>query len=172
MLPLVALGLPGGRTRSHTEIGRRSGARRAVVAERVPPPGARTAEALGSAPLLSRSGVQTVVVPAPSKQEVLGVRLSGRDQLQRDDLAAVGRESSALEVAVNADSSRGAVSTGGPSLVEQALSALGGGIAVRPLSVLPEQGEQLNRYGALILDDPGGLGPEQRSALTAWVGVN
>ncbi|HWA78053.1 MAG TPA: VWA domain-containing protein [Polyangiaceae bacterium] len=131
--------------------------------------GARSSEALGALPLLSRSGVQTVAVPAPSNKEVLGVRISGRDRLERDDLAAVGRESSSLEVAVNADASRGAVTTGGPSLVEQALAALGGDIAVRPLSVLPDQYEQLTRYSALILDDPGGLGPEQRSALTAWV---
>jgi hypothetical protein len=131
--------------------------------------GARAAPALGGASLLARAGLQTVVVPAPSGREVLGVRLNGKDALERDDLAAVGRESSALEVAVNADSSRGAASTGGPSLVEQALSALGGDIAVRPLSVLPEQSEQLSRYGALILDDPSGLGPEMRSALVAWV---
>jgi hypothetical protein len=131
--------------------------------------GARDAPPLGAASLSARAGVQTVVLPAPSGREVLGVRLSGKDALERDDLASVGRESSALEVAVSADASRGAASTGGPSLVEQALSALGGDVAVRPLSVLPDQSDQLNRYGALILDDPGGLGPELRSALLAWV---
>jgi Mg-chelatase subunit ChlD len=131
--------------------------------------GARESAALAGAPLLARGGLQTVAVPAPNGREILGVRLTGTDALESDDLAAVGRESSALEVAVTADPSRGAASTGGPSLVEQALSALGGDIAVRPLSVLPEQSDQLSRYGALILDDPGGLGPELRSVLVAWV---
>lgn len=146
-----------------------SGRRLELVALDPSSSGARNAAALAAAPLVARAGLQTIVVPVPSGREVLGARLSERDALERDDLAAVGRESSALEVAVNADSTRGAASTGGPSLVEQALSALGGDIAVRPLSVLPEQSDQLSRYGALILDDPGGLGPEARSALLAWV---
>lgn len=146
-----------------------SGRRLELIAVDPSSTGARGAPALAGAPLLARGGVQTVVVPAPSGREVLGARLNGADRLEEDDLAAVGRESSALEVAVNADATRGAASTGGPSLVEQALSALGGGLAVRPLSVLPEQSEQLSRYAALILDDPGGIGPEQRKVLAAWV---
>lgn len=131
---------------------------------------AREGSVVARAPLAVRAGAQTVIVQAPADREVLGLRLSGKDDLERDDLASVGRESLALEVAVNVDPAAAAVSTGGPSLVEQALSALGGDVAVRPLAVLSDDVDALSRYAALILDDPGGLGPEVRSALATWVG--
>jgi hypothetical protein len=72
-------------------------------------------------------------------------------------------------VGVVSDPTRSSPSTGGRTLLEQALSALGEDIALRPLSVLPEDPAELSRLSALILDDPPGLGPEVREALTAWI---
>jgi len=123
---------------------------------------------LSSVPLVARGGVQTLLLPKVEK-EVLGVRLSGSDQLARDDASAVGRDSPRLEVAVLADTASSRVSTGGPTVVEQALDALGAGIAVRPISALPDSAESWARYAVAVLDDPGGLGPEVRAALTAWI---
>ncbi len=124
---------------------------------------------VATAPLGARGGVQRVILALPSGRDVRWLRLSGRDDLPEDDGAPVSSQSQSLEVAVSADPSSTGVSTGGPTLVEQALSALGGDIAVRPLAVLPDGAGALAEYAALILDDPGGIGPEARAALSAWV---
>ncbi len=126
-------------------------------------------EPIASAPLLGRGGSQRLLLQVPAASRVLGVRLTGKDGLPRDDASSVGRESASLEVAVSADATRSRASTGGPTIVEQALSALGGDVALRPLLGLPESAELLNRYSALILDDPSGIGPEARGALLTWV---
>lgn len=123
---------------------------------------------LGKAPIAPRAGVQTVAVNVPADREILGVRLTGSDALARDDAATVGRESLVLSVAVHADPARASASTGGPTLVEQALGALGE-VSVRPLAILPEDPKELASIAALVLDDPGGLGPEVRRALESWV---
>lgn len=131
-------------------------------------PGKDPGPPLGSAPLSVRAGTQTVALDVAADREVLGVRLTGEDALGRDDAASVGRGSLALAIGVHADPARGSASTGGPSLVEQALGALGE-VSVRPLAILPEDPRELSRIVALVLDDPGGMGPEVRHALTDWV---
>lgn len=123
---------------------------------------------LGSGALAARGGDQTVVVASPPGKDVLGVRLTGHDALPRDDAASVGQDSPKLQVAVTESTPEGgAVSAA--NLVEQALRALGEELSVRPLSVLPEEAAALNKYGAVILDDPSGLSPEVRGALEQWV---
>jgi hypothetical protein len=107
-------------------------------------------------------------VSVPADREVLGVALSGKDALERDDAASVGRGSLQLAIAVHADPTRASASTGGPTLVEQALGALGN-VSVRPLAILPEDPKELASIAALVLDDPGGMGPEVRRVLTDWV---
>ncbi|MGC4094483.1 MAG: BatA and WFA domain-containing protein [Polyangiaceae bacterium] len=124
---------------------------------------------LGRAVLQARGGSQTVVVNTPNGREVLGVRLSGKDALARDDAASVGLDSQSLQVGVQQTAPEGGALSGATNLVEQALRALGEDVAVRPLSVLPDDATTLNRYAALLLDDPSGLGPEVRTALEQWV---
>lgn len=124
--------------------------------------------ALGSSPIAARGGTQTVAVNVATDREILGVRLTGRDALARDDAASVGRESLMLSVAVQSDPTRASATTGGPTLAEQALAALGE-VSVRPLAILPEDPKELSSVAALILDDPGGLGPEVRRALEGWL---
>jgi hypothetical protein len=129
----------------------------------------QTKEALGSAELAPRGGVQTLSIPLPKNTEALGVRLTGTDAISHDDLGSVGREAAAFTVGVFSDPSRSSPSTGGRTLLEQALAALGGDITLRPLAVLPEDPKDLLRLSALLLDDPPGLGPEVREALAGWL---
>jgi hypothetical protein len=124
---------------------------------------------VANAALAARGGVQRLLITLPNGREVHWLRLSGGDDLPDDDSAPIGSQSQSLEIAVSADAASAGVTTGGPTLVEQALSALRGDIAVRPLGVLPDGAAALAEYAALILDDPGGIGPESRAAISAWV---
>ena len=123
---------------------------------------------LGSGALAARGGEQSLVVASTPGKDVLGVRLTGRDALERDDAASVGQDSGNLQVAVTEGTPDGNVASA-TNLVEQALRALGEDISVRPLSVLPEDVPALNKYAALVLDDPSGLSPEVRGAVEQWV---
>lgn len=125
--------------------------------------------ALASTELGARGGVQTLSLALPKQGEALGVRLAGDDAIERDDLASVSREPPAFTIGVFSDPARSSPSTGGRTLLEQALVALGGDLTLRPLSVLPEDPNELLRLSALFLDDPPGLGPELREALTSWL---
>jgi Mg-chelatase subunit ChlD len=124
---------------------------------------------LASAELAPRGGAQMVSVALPKGNDALGVRLSGGDAIAHDDLASVSREGAAFTVGVFSDPARSSPSTGGRTLLEQALVALGADIALRPLAVLPEDPKELARIAVLVLDDPPGLGPEVRDALSAWL---
>lgn len=123
----------------------------------------------GSAPLAPRAGKQSVTIELASSGARLDARLTGEDALEHDDTAPVAPEASALLVGVVTDPEAGAVSTGGPAILEQALSALGNEAVVRPLSLVPDEAKDLKSLAGLILDDPPGLTPETRSALRAWL---
>lgn len=128
-----------------------------------------TAAALASAPLDTRAGTQVVSAKLPPNAPPLAARLTGSDALPHDDLAAVAPDTLALGVAVLADTALSSGETGGPPLVEQAIGALESDVALRPLAVLPDQTSELDGFGLMVLDDPAGLTPEARAALTAWV---
>jgi hypothetical protein len=130
---------------------------------------ATTAAAMVRAPLDTRAGTQMVSVKLPPNAPPVAVRLSGTDALPHDDLAAVAPDTLALGVAVLADTALSSGETGGPPLVEQAIRALESDVALRPLAVLPDQTSELDRYGLMVLDDPAGLSPEARVALTGWI---
>lgn len=140
----------------------------AVAGDPLSEPDADSGPALSATPLAARAGAQSMVLNVPADREILGVRLTGGDAIERDDAASVGRGSLTLSVGVHADPSRGTARTGGPTLVEQALDALGD-TSLRPLAILPEDPRELSKIALLVLDDPGGLGPEVRRALTDWI---
>jgi Mg-chelatase subunit ChlD len=121
------------------------------------------------AELEARAGTQTVSLAVPVSEQLLAVRLTGTDALAHDDVAAVAPATAALGVAVLADTERSGSVTGGPTLVEQAFHALERDIKLRPLGVLPDQGSELDPYALVLLDDPAGLTPEARSALSGWI---
>jgi len=125
--------------------------------------------ALARAEIEPRVGVQTVMLDPKATKDALAVRLSGSDSLIEDDLAPVASETRAMKVAVLGSPAEQQGPTGGPPLLEQAIGALQAGVTVTPLSVLPDQATELTPYALLVLDDPAGIGPEARDALTAHV---
>jgi hypothetical protein len=94
--------------------------------------------------------------------------LLGEDALEADDSAPV-IEAGGMGIALLVDRASPGLVTGGPPPIEQALAALGLGAALRPLTALPEQPEDLASVRVLVLDDPPGLTPEERRSLGAWV---
>ena len=116
-------------------------------------------------PLEARAGVQTLTLPSGPGGKSDGVRLDGSDALAADDTAAIAPDALAVGVAVLADETESGAVTGGPPLVEQVIAALDRDLALRPLSVVPDQAAELERDALLVLDDPAGLSPEARGAL-------
>jgi hypothetical protein len=124
---------------------------------------------LGRLPLKRRAGEQTVVVEVEGS-EPMKVRLSGSDALERDDEAPVATQPGQLIVGVVADVVAASPKTGGATLVEQAISALGADVASRPLPVPPDDAKGLEGLAAVVLEDPPGLSPEARAALRSFLG--
>lgn len=118
-----------------------------------------------------RAGVQSITFTSVSNDERqdLSVRLREADAIERDNTATVSKASRALGVGVIAERIRGSGATGGATLLEQALSALDPDLSVKPLSQLPDTAEQLQDLAALVVDDPGGLSPDNRTVLDEWV---
>ncbi len=54
-------------------------------------------------------------------------------------------------------------------MLEQALSALGRRMPVRPLALVPDDPQALAGYAVVVLDDPSGISPEARTALGSWI---
>lgn len=132
-----------------------------------PPSGQDTAADRRSATLNLQMGTQTIVLDSNESGE-LDVSLTGRDVIPEDDKAPVASRPRAPSVAVVADPSLSVV-TGGPSLIEQGLQALGEDTVVGPLPMLPEDAKALGDYAALIVDDIAGITPEARNALGTWL---
>lgn len=118
------------------------------------------------APLEPRAGVQTFELAAPP--DVVEASLDGHDAIASDDRGALA-PSAELQALVVSDPASSSVVTGGPPIVEQALTALGGGVMVRPLAALPERADELDAAGLLVLDDPTAFSPEGRTVITDWL---
>jgi hypothetical protein len=120
-------------------------------------------------PLAVRAGIQELALDIDPKLEHPELELTGGDALKEDDRAAVALESAALGVLVAADTSNASAETGGPPVLEQALSALDGNAELHPIALLPDDANEFHNNGLLLLDDPGGITPEARGALVAFV---
>ena len=120
-------------------------------------------------PLAPRGGIQELGLEYDPRVQHPELELNGGDALKGDDRAAVAAESTALGVLVAADVSNASAATGGPPVLEQALSALQSGAAVRPIALLPDDPNEYRGNALLLLDDPGGITPEARGALLAFV---
>ena len=99
----------------------------------------------------------------------LDARLDGKDANQHNDSAPVFSGTAGTVVSTLADYTTARAATGGPPLVEQALSAFGGDIVMRPWTALPEDERAYNEVSLLVLDDPPAFGPEVRAALQKWI---
>ena len=118
----------------------------------------------------ARGGVASVSLAVPpSAASPLTLRLDGDDALAEDDTAPVAPDTVGLGVAVLADQTEGGAVTGGAPLVEQFIGALERDVTLHPLTVVPDQASELEHDALVLLDDPAGLGPEAREALTTFV---
>jgi hypothetical protein len=120
-------------------------------------------------PLAARAGIQDLGLDVDPKLEHPVLELSGGDALASDDRASVAAESAALGVLVVADSPNAAAETGGAPVVEQALAALESNAVLHPAALLPDDPSELRGNALVLLDDPGGITPEARSALVSFV---
>jgi hypothetical protein len=124
---------------------------------------------LGRAPVREGStGEVTVFLPAGQARPDRA-RLTGSDAIAADDEAPVVPEMARGTVAVVADRAAESVATGGAPIVEQALGALKLDVDVRPIPAMPDRAEDLASDLGVLLDDPPGLTPEQRHALSAFL---
>ncbi len=109
----------------------------------------------------------TLTLPNDAPDDLVA-RMGGGDAIAADDVAPVVLEAGPAAIAVVADPSDEAAATGGAPIVEQALTALELDVAVRPLPDFPDRSVDLSPFVGVILDDPSGLTPEQRRALTTF----
>lgn len=119
--------------------------------------------------LAARAGIQELGLDFDPKLERAEVEIDGGDSLKTDDRAPLARESAALGVMVTTDASNASAETGGPPVLEQAVGALESNAALHPLAILPDDVNEYRGSGLLLLDDPGGITPEARSALVGFV---
>jgi hypothetical protein len=121
---------------------------------------------VGSGPA---AGVElTVLLPSEDARPATA-RLTGQDAIRADDVAPVVPEAARGGIVVVGDPADETVATGGAPVVEQALSALKLDVDVRPIPAFPDRAEDLTGALGVLLDDPPGLTPEQRHALTAFL---
>ena len=102
-------------------------------------PPAKTGEVVASAKLDARAGEQSVSLEPSILGAGLDAQLSGKDAIAEDDRAPVAPETQSLGLAVLSDMATSSAT------------------------------KELERFPALVLDDPGGLGPEARAALVEWL---
>jgi hypothetical protein len=131
--------------------------------------GQTDAEPLATEALNAAKGEQRIQLKHQSQGLDLVVSLSGEDQLVEDNRMEVTKEAVVLGIAVVADTARASVMTGGPTVIEQALTALAPDVTLKPLGSVPEHAEDLRGFAALIVDDPPGLSPLSRAALSEWL---
>lgn len=130
---------------------------------------AKAGEVVASEKLDMRPGDQTLSLDPPVLGAGLDARLSGTDDNRADDRAPVAPDSTGFGFGVYSDIATAGATTGGATVLEQALEALGRDLAVKPLATLPEDEKDLRGLGALLLDDPAGIAPEARGSLAAWL---
>jgi VWA domain-containing protein/aerotolerance regulator-like protein len=116
-----------------------------------------------------RPGIQTLSFALAPGSGEFAIELTPPDAIPENDRVVVSQASAQLDVAVVTDDSNASVITGGPTVIEQAIRAVRPEVIVRPLGLLPDDARGLQPFAALVLNDPPGLGPESRSALSEWI---
>jgi hypothetical protein len=129
---------------------------------------AKVGEVLATTEVGVRQGAQTLDVEVPAGV-ALDVRLTGNDDIESDNRAPVAERGGGLGVGLLADPATSTVITGGGSLLEQAIGALGSDVSARPMPVLPDEPAELESLAALVLDDPPGIPAEARASVGRWL---
>ena len=148
----VTLSCGHGGTAAGREVTVRAGEK--VIARAPAPPGS--------------GGDVRLTVPGDAPRDLVA-RLEGEDAIASDDQATVVPEAAAPAVAVIADTLDETTVTGGAPIVEQALAALRLDVALRPIPAVPDRLVDFEGFVGVIADDPSGLTPEQRRALTSFL---
>ncbi len=131
--------------------------------------------AVDRAKMAAQLGVppQTVTLGEAQAKPTLLARITGEaDAIPRDDVAPVLGAATAPAVGVVVGEGGAldeVVATGGAPILERAFTALESGTPIRPLPSLPDREVDLAALAGLAVDDPSGLGPEQRIALSKWL---
>lgn len=108
--------------------------------------------------------------PLAERLEVrLGPSPQGKDDIKEDDQTIVLENSAAMNIGLRADAGKAGLKTGSGTVLQAALEALDRGLRVQNLSLLPEDPQELDTLGGLVIDDPSGFTPEVRDALSTWV---
>lgn len=113
--------------------------------------------------------VRTLSYRLKQPAQALQLRLIPADDNAANDTIRVLPGSAGLAIASLSDPERSRAATGGAPLLEQAIRALQPDANVRPLAVIPDDARALSEIGLLVMDDPGGLNPEVRTALGQWL---
>ncbi|MBV9946581.1 MAG: VWA domain-containing protein [Myxococcales bacterium] len=124
---------------------------------------------LGQSSVPAGANPEIVLLLPSDDARPVRVRLTGDDAIRADDVAPVVTEAGRRGIAVVADPSDEAVATGGAPIVEQALAALKLDLDLRPLPTVPDSADELAPMLGLVIDDPPGLTPEQRRAVSAYL---
>ncbi|MBM4360744.1 MAG: VWA domain-containing protein, partial [Deltaproteobacteria bacterium] len=132
-------------------------------------------ETLADAPLHLEGGAGDVAFTLPdaalekhATTQLFAV-LDGKDAIVEDDTAPVVAQGAELRVAAVVDPSSDRLPTGGAPLVEQAFRAMDLGVQLAPMATVPDQREELDAVGLLLVDDAPGFTPSERRDLAAWV---
>lgn len=120
-------------------------------------------------PIANTKNSQSITFDSVTSDAPLEARLDGKDANVQNDSAPVFAGTVGTVVATLADYTTARAATGGPPLVEQALSAFGGDLVLRPWTFLPDDDRAYNDVSLLVLDDPPAYGPEVRAALQKWI---
>lgn len=127
-----------------------------------------------SAKVPARDGVQSLALLQPLDQSSKGSVLvvlsaSINDHIGSDDRSVALLAPAKLSIALRADLSKAGVKTASDTVLQSGLEALERNIFVQPLSLLPDQADEIGGYAALLVDDPSGFPPEARNAIQSWV---
>ncbi len=125
---------------------------------------------VGSSKGVASSSTEILVKIAADAPAELTARLAGPDRIPSNDAAPVLTEAGPSAIAVIADPATETTATGGAPVVEQAFAALHTDLTLRPLPQLPDRTEDLSVFAGVLVDDPPGLTPEQRKALSSFLG--
>ncbi len=120
-------------------------------------------------PIAHTKNSQSITFDSITTDAPLEAHLDGKDANLHNDSAPVFAGTAGTVVATLADYTTARAATGGPPLVEQALSAFGGDLVMRPWTFLPDDDRAYNNVSLLVLDDPPAYGPEVRAALQKWI---
>jgi hypothetical protein len=115
------------------------------------------------------NGNNDAATPSPQVVPELSVHLVGKDAIAADDQAPVLTALPPGSILLVGSLDQETSNATGLALTDRALRALRTPGTITPLPAFPDTVEDLAQHVAIVADDPPGLTPEQRRALTLYV---